>query len=100
MGVSLAIEIKTIVLAIPRDRESDFEPQLVKKHQTRIDKINQSIYQVSTQELASQELTHFEEKRDKSTRLLVKLGDGTRKISVLFLFIRRISVRRFTQLTR
>lgn len=64
MGVVLAIEIKTIVLAIPRDRESDFEPQLVKKHQTRIDKINQPIYQVPTQELALQELTHFEEEWD------------------------------------
>lgn len=30
-------------LAIPRDRESRFEPQLVKKHQTRIDKINHQI---------------------------------------------------------
>lgn len=30
-------------LAIPRDRKISFEPQLVKKHQTRIDKINHQI---------------------------------------------------------
>ena len=69
-------------LAIPRDRESRFEPQLVKKHQTRIDKINHQILFLYAKGMATKEITNtFKEMYDVdiSPTLISKVTDSVKE---------------------
>ena len=69
-------------LAIPRDRESRFEPQLVKKHQTRIDKINHQILFLYAKGMTTREITNtFKEMYDVdiSPTLISKVTDSVKE---------------------
>lgn len=69
-------------LAIPRDRESRFEPQLVKKHQTRIDKINHQILFLYAKGMKTREITiTFKEMYDVdiSPTLISKVTDSVKE---------------------
>jgi len=71
-----------IELAIPRDRESDFEPQLVKKHQTRIDKINHQILFLYAKGMTTREIAKtFKEMYDVdvSPTLISKVTDSVKE---------------------
>lgn len=69
-------------LSIPRDRESSFEPQLIKKHQTRIDKINHQILFLYAKGMTTREIAKtFKEMYDVdiSPTLISKVTDAVKE---------------------
>lgn len=72
-------------LAIPRDRESHVEPQLVKKHQTRINKINYQILFLYAKGMTIKEITNtFKEMYDVdiSPTLISRVTDSVKELVV------------------
>lgn len=72
-------------LAIPRDKESRFEPQLVKKQQTRIDKINHQILFLYAKGMTTSEITNtFKEMYDVdiSPTLISKVTDSVKEHAI------------------
>ena len=49
-------ENETLELEIPRDRNGDFEPQLVKKHQRRVNKFNELVISLYSRGLSTEEI--------------------------------------------
>lgn len=77
--ISDDVELK---LAISRDRESSFEPQLVKKHQTRINKINHQILFLYAKGMTKREIANtFKEMYDVdlSPTLISKVTDSVKE---------------------
>lgn len=71
------IELKT-----PRDSENTFEPQLIKKHQTRITQMDNQILSLNAKGMTTREIAAtFKEMYDAdlSSALLSKVTDAVKK---------------------
>ncbi len=76
---TLKTENGTLLIEVPRDRQSSFEPQLIKKHQTRMTHMDGQILSLYAKGMTNREIVAFFKEMydaDVSASLISKVTDA------------------------